>query len=207
MAKVVENIVNEVENVMEENVEMVEQVEFVKLTLDEIKEKITVKNKIGVLAKQEMVQVIYNSCVTKDETNGIYYIDAIMREVAYNYAVLGNYTDFYSVVENAAAYEYDYLDEIGVFDYVSANLSNDIMSVRDAVCGFEARVIDLNSVGSCLYRIVGDGIKNMKNVDIGKFLKDIPKAINSIDKDVIKIVTSELKNGNVINMPNVNKKN
>lgn len=207
MAKVVENIVNEVENVMEEKVEVVEQVDFVKLTLDEIKDKITIKNKIGVLAKQKIVKVVYDTCVKKDDGNGIYYIDTIMRDVAYNFAILDDYTDFYSVVENAADYSYDYLDEIGLFDYVRANLSDDVMCVRDAICGFESRVIDLNSVGSCLHRIVGDSTKNMKNLDLGKLLKDIPSVINGIDKDVLKIFANELKGGNIINMSKVNKKN
>lgn len=204
MAKVTENIVNEVENVMEEKVETVE---FVALSLDEIKDKITIKKKIGVLAKQEIVKVVYDSCVKKDDANGVYYLDRIMGRVAYDFAVLSNYTDFYSVIENAPIYTYDYLDEIGLFDYVLENMTDDIDSVSAAIDDFESRVAALNSVGACLHRIVGEGFKNMPTMsDFRKLLKEIPKVLNSVDKDVIKTFAGEFKNGNIINIANAKKK-
>ena len=170
--------------------------ELPELTLDELKEKITIKQRMGVIAKQEVINTVYNSCVKKDEQNGIYYIDSIMLQVAYDLAMLGNCTDFYTVVENAAAYNYDDLNEIGIFDYVDTVVNiEDISDIDNAIEGFSNRVADLNGIGSFMYRILGDFTKKTADIDFNKLLKDIPKAINGIDKDVIAIVAKELGNG------------
>ena len=197
------NVVNEVEIVMDA------KVEFVPLSLDELKEIITIKNTIGVIAKQTMVHTIYNSCVRMDADNGIYYIDYIMQSVAYYFAMLEQYTNFYDVVENAQEYSYEYLKDIGMFDYVSITVSSDLSEVDEMVNEFVTRVADLNSMGSFIYRIIGEGIKNMPKLDVAKILKDIPNVINGIDKDIIKTVVGELKGGNggkIINMANAKKK-
>ena len=197
-----ENVVNEVDNVMNE------KIEFVPLSLDELKEKIEVKKTISVLAKQAIVNTIYASCVKLDTDNGVYYVDYIMKNVAYYFSILEQYTNFYDVVENAQEYSYEYLKNVGVFDYVVIEASSDLTEVDEAVSEFITRVADLNSVGSCIYRLIGEGIKNMPKLDIAKVLKDLPSVINGIDKDIIKTVVGEFKNGNggkIINMANINK--
>ena len=207
-----ENIVNEVENVMDVNTEMNQEmpkVEFTPLSFDELKEKIIVAETIGIVAKQMIVDVVYNSCVKLDNDNGIYYIDHIMKNVAYDFATLEQYTDFYSVVENASEYTYEYMSKIGLFDYVKSVIHKDMEAVDEMIYDFASRVIDLNGVGSCVYRLIGEGIKNMPKLDVHKFLKDLPSVINGIDKDIIKSVVGELKNGNagnIINMANAKKK-
>ena len=198
-----ENVVNEVENVMDV------KVEFTPLSLDELKEKIEIKNTVSVLAKQTIVNTIYNSCVKTDADNGIYYIDYIMRTVAYDFSVLEQYTNFYDVVENAQEYSYEYLKDIGVFEYVCEMVSSNLMDIDEMIYGFIQRVNDLNSVGSVIYRLIGEGVKNMPKLDVNKVLKEIPKVINSIDKDIIKTVVGEFKNGNggkIINMANAKNK-
>lgn len=210
--EVKENIVNEVENVMDANTEMNQEmprVEFTPLSFDELKEKIIVTESVGIVAKQMIVDVVYNSCVKLDNYNGVYYIDHIMKNVAYNFATLEQYTDFYNVVENATEYTYEYLKQIGLFDYVKSVIYKDVEEVDDMIYDFPSRVMDLNSVGSCVYRLIGEGIKNMPKLDVAKVLKDLPSVINGIDKDIIKTVVGEFKNGNggnIIKMANAQNK-
>lgn len=206
--EVKENMVNEVENVMNETKD-VPKVEFTPLSFEELKEKIEVRKFIGVLAKQTMIDVIYNSCVKLDDKNGVYYIDHIMKNVAYNFAMLEQYTNFYYVVENAQEYSYEYLTNIGMFDYVYTAVVADLVEVDEMIYDFGARVADLNSVGSCVYRLIGEGIKNMPKLDVSKVLKEIPQVINGIDKDIIKTVVGEFKDGkggNIIKMANAKNK-
>ena len=210
--EVKENIVNEVENVMDVNKEVGQdtpKVEFTPLSLDELKNKITIAETIGILAKQAIVNIVYNSCVKLDDDNCVYYVDHIMKAVAYNFAILEQYTNFYDVVENASEYTYEYLNKIGLFDCVKDVVWKDVEEVDAMICDFTFRVADLNSVGSCIYRMIGEGIKNMPKLDVAKILKDIPTVINGIDKDIIKAVVGEFKNGNggnIIKMQNANKK-
>lgn len=194
MQETVENTVNKVvdEAVTEETVETPTL-----LTLDEFKEKLTIKKRASVVEQQMLVQTVYDSCVKKDEENGIYYIDYIMLQVAYNFSVLQYYTDYYEVVEGSDNYTYEYLDEIGVFNYVAENI--DVGVVRAMIEGFELRVANLNSVGSFVYRLLGDFTKKMPDIkDLNKIIKNIPKALNSIDKDTISIFAKELGNGNLL---------
>ena len=197
------NVVNEVENTMDK------KVEFVPLSFDDLKEKITIQDTIGVVAKQIIVDIVYDNCVKLDNYNGVYYIDHIMKSVAYNFAILEQYTDFYNVVENASEYTYEYLKQIGLFDYVKSIVYKDVEEIDEMIYDFASRVMDLNSVGSCVYRLIGEGVKNMPKLDVAKVLKDLPSVINSIDKDIIKTVVDEVKNGNagnIIKMANAKKK-
>ena len=210
--EVKENIVNEVENVMDVNKEMNQdtvEVKFAPLSFDELKEKIEIRNTIGVLPKQTMVHTIYDSCVKLDDKNGIYYIDHIMQNVAYDFSMLEQYTNFYYVVENAQEYTYEYLKDVGLFDYVYQTVAKDLVEVDETIYDFGARVADLNSIGSVVYRMIGEGIKNMPQLDVHKVLKEIPSVINGIDKDIIKAVVGEFKGGNggnIIKMANAKNK-
>lgn len=189
---VVENVVNEV--VAEETTEPPTL-----LTLDEFKEKLIIKNKTSIAEQQMLVETVYDSCVEKDEENGIYYIDYIMLQVAYNFSILQYYTNYYEIVENTDVYTYEYLDEIGVFDYVAEN--TDTGAVWVMVNDFTTRVADLNSVGCFMYRIADRFTKNMPSAkDLSKLVKSLPRAINNIDKDVLAVVAKELKDGKVINI-------
>ena len=69
------------------------------LTLDEFKEKLVIKEKTSIAEQQMLVQTVYDSCVKKDEKNGIYYIDYIMLKVAFNFSILQYYTNYYEIVE------------------------------------------------------------------------------------------------------------
>ena len=173
-------------------------VEIPTLTLEDFKEKVTVKERIGFLEKQALIQSVYDGCVKKDEANGIYYIDYITLDVYSNLAMLGMYTDYYEVIEYANNYSYDYLDEIGIFNYVFDIVVKDFINVKYAIEEFETRVADLNSIGSCLYRIINEALVKLPDVkDINKLINNLPKAINKIDKDTLSIFAKELGNGTI----------
>ena len=71
--------------------------ELPKINLEEFKQKVTIKKYIPFSSKKSIVDLIYTNCVIKDEENGIYFIDTLMKEMAYNFAILDYYTDFYDV--------------------------------------------------------------------------------------------------------------
>lgn len=169
------------------------------LTLDEFKEKLIIKEKASIAEQKMLVQTVYDSCVKKDEENGIYYIDYIMQLVAYSFSILSYYTNYYEIVENADGYTYEYLDEIGLFDYVVSNIDTDM--VWAMINNFDTRVADLNSVGCFVYRVVDKATKNMPDIkDLQKLIKSVPKVINGIDKDVLAVFAKDLKDGKVINI-------
>lgn len=175
-------------------------IEIPALTLDDFKEKVTIKERIGFVDKQAIIQLVYDGCVVKDEENGIYYIDSIMQDVNYRLAILGMYTNYYDVIEYATNYSYDYLNEIGVFSYVLNIVNTDVLDIDYAIDDFKSRVESLNSVGAFMYRTVDKIVKDMPTMkDLNKLINNLPKLINGVDKDVLKIFAGELKNGNVTN--------
>lgn len=187
----------EVETTEVQNVEAVQEKPFVPLTFEEIKEKITVKSKCDVVAKQGFLRLVEDNCVVKDEINGIFYIDEIMEMVSVHFGRLSYYTDFYTVIENAGQYTYDYLYECGLFEYIASNIDkSDYDVIQESIYNLYSKVKDLNGVGACLYRIVDKAMKNLPDVkDINKLIKGLPKAINGIDKDVLGMFAKELGNG------------
>lgn len=190
----------EVENV-ETVQEVVQEKPFVPLTFEEIKEKITVKSKCGVADKMGIVQVVENTCIYKDEANGVFYVSEIMRVVGESFGVLQYYTNFYDVIENASDYTYDYLYECGLFDYVKSQIdSKDYEVVDSSLYDIYEKVRNWNSLGSCLYRIVDKTVKELPNMkDINKLIKGLPKVLNSVDKDTLAIFAKELGNGTIAN--------
>jgi hypothetical protein len=177
------------------------------MTLDEFKEKVEIKKFISIYAQKQIVEMVYSNCVVEDTANGIYYIDEIMQQVALDFAVLEHYTNFYDVIENAQAYTYDYLYEVGVFGYLNDKSKNgemDVHNVCRAISNFTMRIADLNNVGSCLHRTIKEVVSNLPKVDLDKAIKGLtkalPKAINSIDKEVLNIFVKDLKEGKVLKM-------
>ena len=121
-----------------------------------------------------------------------------MAQVAFDFAMLGNCTNFYEVIENASVYTYDYLNELDVFNCVLMGVNtDDYKDIIAVIKGFADRVANLNSVGCFIYRILGDFTKKMPNIDVNKLIKDIPKALNGIDKDVLAVFAKELGNGQI----------
>lgn len=194
----------ELENVAEVTETNVQAEEVVKelpeITFEDFKEKVTVKEHLSYTDKQAIVQIVYNNTVIYDSDNGIYFIDNIMSKMSYNLTILDMCTDFYDVIENADLYDYDYLNQLGVFEYISLKIDdNDYQEIHTAIRNFKDRVEGLNSVGSCLHRIVNESFAKLPDMkDMNKLINNLPKAINKIDKDVIGIFAKELGNGNVL---------
>ena len=191
-----------------ENVETVQEKIFEPLTLEEIKEKITVKSKCTIFDKKTIVQLVENGCVEKDEINGVFYIDELMETVSKSFGILAYYTDFNMVVEDSGSYTYDYLYDCGLFDYIESQVDKKDMDILDsAIYGIYEKVRNLNSLGSCLYRIVDKTVKELPNMkDINKMIKGLPKVLNNIDKDTLAIFAKELGNGTIANQV-INKDN
>ena len=202
----------EVETTEVQNVETVQETVqekiFKPLTFEEIKEKITVKSKCAIFDKKAIVQLVENGCIEKDEINGVFYMDELMETVSKSFGILAYYTDFNTVVENSDSYTYDYLYDCGLFDYIESQVDKKDMDILDsAIYGIYEKVRNLNSLGSCLYRIVDKTIKNLPDAkDVNKMIKGLPKVLNNIDKDTLAIFAKELGNGTIANQV-INKDN
>lgn len=175
--------------------------ELPKINLEEFKQKITIKRYIPFSSKKSIVDLIYTNCVVKDEENGIYFIDTLMKEMAYNFAILDYYTDFYDVYENAREYSYDEIAEAGIFRYITnpyCECRKDIGSLDDAIYRFNDRVNALNSIGASLYRILNGLSDKMPDInELGKLMQELPKVLNKVDPKVIEMFSKDLKNGTV----------
>lgn len=175
--------------------------ELPKINLEEFKEKVTIKKYIPFSSKKSIVDLIYTNCVVKDEENGIYFIDTLMKEMAYNFAILDYYTDFYTVYENAREYSYDEIAEAGIFSYITdpyCDRYDDICSLDDAIYKFDDRVKALNSTGASLYRILNGLSDKMPDVnELGKLMQELLKVLNKVDPKVIEMFSKDLKNGTV----------
>jgi len=199
--KVIENV-EVMENEAVENTENVVVNEIVKelpkITLEEFKEKVKFKNYIPLSEKNTIIDLIWNNCVVKDEANGIYFIDSIMRDVAFHLAILRYYTDFYTVFEYAEDYSYDELAEAGIFNRIQFT-NDDVDSVNDIIqFNFEERVRAMNSTGSSLHRLLGGLLDKMPDVNkLGELVQELPKILNNVDPKVIEMFAKDLKNGTV----------
>jgi hypothetical protein len=191
---------NGVENVQDNaQVDTQETVkELPKITLEEFKEKVKFKNYIPLSDKNAIIDLVWNNCIVKDEANGIYYIDSIMRDVAFHLAVLRYYTDFYEVYEYAEDYSYDELAEAGIFNRIQFT-NNDVDSVNDIIqFNFEERVRAMNSTGSSLHRLLGGLLDKMPDVNkLGELVQELPKILNNVDPKVIEMFAKDFKNGTV----------
>jgi hypothetical protein len=198
----------EVETTEVQNVEAVQEKPFMPLTFEEIVEKIAVKSKSTILEKEAIVQLVENNCIVKDETNGVFYVDELMQVVSASLGLLNYYTNFNEVIENAGSYTYDYLYECGLFDYIESQMDKkDYKMLDDALYSIYDKVRNLNSLGSCLYRIVDKTIKELPNMkDVNKMIKGLPKILNNIDKDTLSVFAKELGNGTIANQV-INKDN
>ena len=175
--------------------------ELPKINLEEFKEKVTIKKYIPFSSKKSIVDLIYTNCVIKDEENGIYFIDTLMKEMAYNFAILDYYTDFYDVYENAREYSYDEIAEAGIFSYITnqyCECYKDVGSLDDAIYRFNDRVNALNSTGASLYRLLNGLLDKMPDVNkLEEIMQELPKALNNVDPKVIEMFGKDLKNGTV----------
>lgn len=190
-----------------ENVEAMENTEVVvnetvkelpKITLEEFKDKVTFKNYVPLSDKNSIIELVWTNCVVKDEENGIYFIDNIMRDVCFHLAILRYYTDFYEVFEYAEDYHYDELAETGIFNRVQYE-NYDIESINDIIqFNFEERVRAMNSTGSSLHRLLGGLLSNMPDVNkLGELVQELPKVLNNVDPKVVEMLTKDLKSGTV----------
>lgn len=176
--------------------------ELPKITLEDFKEKVKFKNYISLSDKTTIVDFVWNNCIVKDEENGIYYIDSLIKDVAFHLAVLRYYTDFYEVYEYAEDYSYDELAEVGIFDCDEYyNSYNDISIVSDIVnYSFGDRVKAMNSTGASLHRLLNGFLEKLPDVnEINNVMKELPEVLNKVDPKVIEMFTKDLKNGTVKN--------
>lgn len=176
--------------------------ELPKIILEEFKEKVKFKNYISLSDKTTIVDFVWNNCIVKDEINGIYYIDNLMKDVAFHLAILRYYTNFYEVYEYAEDYSYDELAEAGIFDCGEYHNSyNDISIVSDIVdYSFGDRVKAMNSTGASLHRLFNGLLEKLPDInEINNVVKELPEILNKVDPKVIEMFTKDLKNDTVKN--------
>lgn len=193
--KVMENV-EVMENVSVDTQETVK--ELPKITLEDFKAKVKIKNYIPHASKNSIIELVWTNCVEKDEENGVYFIDSIMRNVCFHLTVLRYYTDFYEVFEYAEEYSYDELAEAGIFNGIEY-YNNDIEIIYDIIqFDFAKRVKAMNSTGSSLHRLLNGLLDKMPDVNkLGEVIQELPKVLNEVDPKVIEIFAKDLKNGTV----------
>jgi hypothetical protein len=198
------NTVEVVNEIVNETVETVQELTLE--SLEDFKNNVTIYPRVGFVKKQAMVQSVYDNSVVKDEENGVFYVDTIMSKMTFDVNMLSSYTNFYEVYKNQ--YPYDFLNDIGVFNYVYSQIDiADMALVEEAVEERLMRVETLNSVGACLHRTIKEVVGKIPNAqDVGKLLNKLPKLLDKMDKEKLEIFTRELKNGNVAEYA-ANKKN
>lgn len=186
---------NTVEVVKEEIVNEVVK----ELTLEDFKNNVIISPRIGFLNKQAMAQSVYDNSIVKDVENDVYYVDAIMQSVTFNINMLSSYTNFYEVYGDVSVYGYDYLNNIGIFNYVYTTIDeDDIAIVEYAIDKNMERVDMLNSTGACLRRTIKEVVGTLPEMkDFNKLLNNIPKMLNKVDKETLEVLVKEFKNGNV----------
>lgn len=191
-----------------ENTEVVENTENVvaeetvkelpKITLDDFKAKVKFKDYIPFSDKKSILDLVWKNCVVKDEEHGIYYIDSIMRDIAFHLAILRYYTDFYDVYEYAEEYSYDELAKSGIFERLEY-LNDDIELINNVVqFDFDNRVNAMNSTGSVLHRLLNGLLDKMPDVNkLSEMMQELPKVLNNVDPKVIEMFGKDFKNGTV----------
>ena len=177
--------------------ETVEVKDFEKVTLDEFKERVTFRPTISLSIKRDIIKLVSDNCIVEDKENGVFYIDYLMRDVVYDIAILNFYTNFDEVIDNAQLYTYDYLNSIGVYEYVRTNTLNSDLT-EYVIRTIENKVETLNSVGSCLNRVLNNVVAKIPDIkDINKTLNSLPKLLNKIDPKIVEAFTKDLKSGNI----------
>lgn len=186
---------NTVEVVKEEIVNEVVK----ELTLEDFKNNVIISPRIGFLNKQAMAQSVYDNSIVKDVENDVYYVDAIMQSVTFNINMLSSYTNFYEVYGDVSVYGYDYLNNIGIFDYVYTTIDEDDIAIVEYAINKNMKRVDmLNSTGACLRRTIKEVIGTLPEMkDFNKLLNNIPKMLNKVDKETLEVLVKEFKNGNV----------
>lgn len=216
------NIVNE--NVINEEVKNNEDTEVVNeevvetetrqpITLKEFKEKVKIEKYIPINTKRLLIDTVKNSCIY--EQDGMYYIDYVQKEIAYNLAILSFYTDF--VTDNINTY--DHLNNMGAFDYICQKIESECNFIYNMINKeLNQKVNTLNSVGTVIAKTLGDFINKVPNLSsLSGLLSNLPKALNKVNPEVLKIFAKELGNGtvqnqvvnkddNVIDITDINKK-
>jgi hypothetical protein len=172
--------------------------ELPKIIFEEFKERVTFKHYIPLSDKNAIIDLVWKNCIVKDEENGIYYIDSIMRDIALHFAVLRYYTNFYEVYEYAEDYSYDELAEAGIFYRIEYE-NNDMNLITDVIhFDFNDRIKAMNSIGSTLHRLLNGVLGNMPDMNkLGELMQEFSKVVGNVDPKVIEMLGKDFKNGTV----------
>ena len=193
MAKTTKKIETEVKET--EVNDVTELKDFKKITLDEFKEKVTIKP-ISTFIARDIADLLYTNCVIKDNYD-TFYIDRIMYDVVLDFSLIYLTTDFYNVVENSALYIYEDFKTIGICDYVFSR--TDEYLIYRIEQEIEDRVKNANSIGASLSRCVDKLVDKIPDTkEVSKFINNIPKVLNKIDPKIINAFSID-KNSGVIN--------
>ena len=194
-----EKIINENEVIVNENIAN-EEVNEVKaknkqpITLDEFKETVCILKHIGQYGQRAVINTLKKECIY--EENGMYYIDYLNFDIAFNLAIVNFYTDF--VLDDVN--NYDHLDSIGVFDYIMDKSKETYHLYNIIDKELKQKVNVLNSVGSVITRALNGFVNSMPDIaELKSVLNDLPNVLNGVDPNVLQIFSKELANGTIQN--------
>lgn len=171
-----------------------DEVETQYITLDEFVENVKVKDYVSVKDKRDIINLVLENCIYDD--NGIYYVDFLTKHIATDYVLLDFYTDY------KGTEPYDYLKEIGVFEYIEEKVDvygDDFSNLYNIITEeLTQRVNTLNSVGSVVTRKINEFVSKIPDIsEVSNLLGDIPNLLKNIDPNIINIFAKELGNGTI----------
>jgi hypothetical protein len=171
------------------------------ITLSEINSKedfnkIEVKSFVGFSFKKLYVNNILETCKIIND-NGICSIDYSLLEMFKSYILINAYTNI-NLSDGDAIENYDDMFQLGIIDYVLERIDKRELDFFDGVLKNEINQIQNveNSVSNVLAKVFKQISEKIPDKNfISKTIKDLPKTINKINPETLKI----LKNINTIN--------
>lgn len=186
-----------------EQLEELEVTEEKLITIEELREtnyrcnNIEIRKYLSLDTKQTIVDNILGSSISNED--GIKRVVYTIKKFAFEFFVVTGYTNINSNTEDVVVL-YDELKEKGVIDYVFEHVpDNEIEFIKDIV---ENEINQILTVDNSIENILSNGINALiskipTDKEIKSIIKSIPKMVNKIDKQNLKIITEGLGLNNI----------
>lgn len=170
------------------------------LTIDIIREKnydlddggLEVKQYLPLAAKQILINKILEIC--KKEENGTSKIDFTLKEFAYEFSLVNQYSNLDCQLDNIIKF-YDELKENGIIDLIIKQIPVDEINFIDYV--LEREIEQILNLDNSIEIIVGKALNKLieklpDEKGMNKLIKDLPKQINKIDPSKLQYITKAI---------------
>jgi hypothetical protein len=156
------------------------------VTIEQVKdnlELINIKQYIPFAFKKKMVEEIIGVCTSVDE-NGVIHVDSALKQMAFEFSVVNQYTNLDLPDDNIEAY--DLIKEYGIADYVFNKIdSNELSFIKNCL---NEQINYILTINNSMENLVAKGIAKVANSfpdkkGWSKLIKEIFKGVNNINPD------------------------